>query len=407
MNKWITLGFLCGLFLIYNIDRAILGVLAIPIQESLGLTDVQFGCLSSGIFWTYAVVAPFAGMAGDRFDKRKLLGVTSLLWSLMTLLAGFSGGFWSMFLLLSVAVVIPQACFFPTSNALISECHDETRTRALSCLLASSHLGWLLSGVAVALILSVFGCWRCSYFIFGGAGLALAAVFLFLSARPERNGSRETVANKACAKPTLGASAKAFFGNPAVLLVAVSYIMVVFTAYGYGAWAPKFIAKKFAVAPSAAGTGVMLCGFGFAFAGILAAGWLTDRYVKKIPAFRLWAMIATLFVAAPSLVFFSFAPTFALALSGAAVFGFGRGAYGANPIAAIFDVVDSRCRAGAVAFLNVTAALVGSLSPVGMGALSQHFGMRGLEIGFVCLGVSLAVAVAALVGAVFLKRSSK
>ena len=41
-NKWTILAFLCGLFLFYTVDRAILGVLAIPIQDELKLSDVQF-----------------------------------------------------------------------------------------------------------------------------------------------------------------------------------------------------------------------------------------------------------------------------------------------------------------------------------------------------------------------------
>ena len=79
-NKWTLLAFLCGLFLVYTVDRAILGVLAIPIQEELKLSDVQFGLLSSGIFWTYAIVVPFAGLIGDRFNRSRLIGWAAIFW---------------------------------------------------------------------------------------------------------------------------------------------------------------------------------------------------------------------------------------------------------------------------------------------------------------------------------------
>ena len=395
-NKWVLLAFLCGLFLVYNIDRGILGVLAIPIQEEFGLTDVQFGCLSSGVFWTYALMAPLAGFAGNRFDKRMLLGITSVLWSLMTILAGFSCGFWSLFLLVSVALVAPQTCFFPTANALISECHDDTRTRALSFLMSSSHIGWLASGIAVAGILSLFGSWRWAYFIFGGAGLVLALVFLAGNRKAGSSAAGAKAADGGGGKPSFAESLKAFFACPAALLVATSYVMMVFVGYGYVAWGPKFIAKKFAISPAAAGSGVMFCNFAAAFVAIIAAGWITDRYVKGRPRFRLFFMIGTLLVAAPMMVLFAFGQTLAAVWAGAVVFGLARGAYEANPVAALFDVVELRYRAGAVAFMNVMAAVVGSLAPVTLGALSQRYGMRGFELGFAGLGCTFVIAIAAL-----------
>ena len=102
------LAFLCGIFVTYTVDRALLGLLAIPIQEETGLSNVKFGVLSSAIFWTYALAVPFAGLAGDRFNRVRLIGFAAMAWSAMTFLAGFAGGFWSLLVLVSFAVVVPQ-----------------------------------------------------------------------------------------------------------------------------------------------------------------------------------------------------------------------------------------------------------------------------------------------------------
>ena len=138
-----------------------------------------------------------------------------------------------------------------------------------------------------------------------------------------------------------------------------------------------------------------------AFAAILVSGWLTDRFIHRYPRFRLAFMLATQFVAAPMLVLFAFGPTLASVWTAAAVFGLSRGAYGANQFAAIFDVVDSRYRAGALGFLNVFAGLIGSLAPIGIGCLSQTYGNRGFEWGFAALGGAFVVAIAALLVAHF------
>ena len=394
-NKWMILAFLCGLFLVYTVDRAILGVLAIPIQNELKLSDVQFGLLSSGIFWTYALVVPFAGLVGDRFDRSRLIGWAAIFWSVMTFCAGFANSFAVLFLLVSVAVVVPQTLYSPTANALISEYHKETRTLALSCHQAAYYTGWFVSGAAVAAVLAFCDSWRWTYFIFGGIGIILGAAFLFYGS----SGKADTA--PAAAKPPVSASLKAFFGCPTALLCAFAYIVEVFVGYGYSAWGPKFIAKKFGLTPGAAGTGVMFWHYAAAFVAILASGWLTDRYIRRWPRFRLAFMLATQFVAAPMLVLFAFGPTLASVWTAAAVFGLSRGAYGANQFAAIFDVVDSRYRAGALGFLNVFAGLIGSLAPIGIGCLSQKYGNQGFEWGFAALGGSFAVAIAALLVAHF------
>lgn len=179
MGKWSTLAFLCGIFVVYTIDRALLGVLAIQIQETTGVSDVQFGFLNSAVFWTYALCVPFAGLVGDRFDRRKIIALAAIAWSAMTLCAGFANGFWSLLLLVSFAVTVPQTFYGPSVNALIASLHKETRTIALGCHQAAFYSGWFLSGFAVAGILTILGTWRAAYFIFGAVAEVWVAAAAF------------------------------------------------------------------------------------------------------------------------------------------------------------------------------------------------------------------------------------
>ena len=107
-GKWTLLAFLCAIFVTYTVDRALLGILAVPIQEETGISNVRFGVLSAAIFWTYSVCVPFSGLAGDRFNRARIIGFAAVAWSAMTLLAGFASGFWSLLLLVSVAICAPQ-----------------------------------------------------------------------------------------------------------------------------------------------------------------------------------------------------------------------------------------------------------------------------------------------------------
>ena len=369
------LCFLCGLFVLYTIDRAMLGLLAVPIQQETGLSDVKFGVLSAAIFWTYAVCVPFSGLAGDRFDRAKLIGIASIAWSAMTFLAGFANGFWSLFLLVSVAIAAPQTLYGPSANALLAEQHKDTRTIALSCHQAAYYVGWFVSGASVAAVTALCGSWRGSFFAFGSLGLLPRA------SRPQN----------------FSASLRAFFGCRTAVLAAVCYVAEVFVGYGYSAWGPKFVAQKFSITAAQAGTGVMFWHYVSAFAAILVAGFATDRFVRRMPRFRLALSAGALGVSMPTLALFGMSSSLWVVWGAAAMLGAMIGVVGANQFAAVFDVVPSQYRAGSVGFLNVIAGLVGSTAPIALGALSEKMGVRGFEIGFASMAGVQLVAAAALV----------
>ena len=389
-NKWTVLAFLCGIFVVYTVDRALIGLLAIPIQKDLGLSDLQLGVLSSAIFWTYAAVVPFAGLAGDRFNRAKLIGLAAVSWSTMAVLAGFAGGFASLLLLASFALVIPQTLYSPTASALIASVHKDTQTLAMSCHQAAFYTGWFLSGASVAALLSAFGSWRAAFFAFGALGLLLGSAFLWLSGNSFGVASIEQ-----SKKPTIKRSLSAYFGCRSALLASVAYVAVVFVSCGYCAWGPKFVAEKFGISPSEAGTGVMFWHYAASFAAILAAGFLTDAMVRKHPRFRIVLASCALALAIPSLVLFAFGPTLPSTFSGAALLGAMLGVLGANQFTNLFDVIPSDFRAGAIGFLNVAAGLVGSLSPIILGGLSQTRGVCGIELGFAAMGAALLLPIAA------------
>ena len=392
-NKWAILAFLCGIFVIYTVDRALLGILAIPIQNETGLNDVQLGVLNSAIFWTYALVVPFAGLAGDRFDRVRLIGLAVIAWSAMTLIAGFASGFWSLFLLVSFAIVVPQTIYSPTASALIASLHKETRTVAMSCHQAAYYTGWFVSGAAVAGLIALFGTWRAAFFAFGALGLIVGIVFLFIAGRA---GSSSAPVDRRSGGSSFRESVRAFWGCPSALLAGAAYVAEVFVGFGYSAWGPKFVAVKFNISPGAAGTGVMFWHYAVSFVAILVTGVVTDRLVRKCPRFRLVLSMAAMAACIPALVLFGLADALPVVWIAAALFGAMRGVFGANQFTNVFDVVPAANRSAAIGFLNIIAGFVGSLAPIFIGWLSHTRGVRGFEIGFASMGVVQALAIAAL-----------
>ena len=374
-NKWAMLAFLCAIFVLYTIDRAMLGLLAVPIQAETGLSNVKFGVLSAAIFWTYAVCVPFSGLAGDRFNRVLIIGIAAVTWSLMAFLAGFASGFWSLFLLVSVALVAPQTLYGPSANALLAEQHVSTRTIALSCHQSAYYVGWFTSGVAVAAVQGWFGSWRGPFFAFGAIGLLTGVAFLMWNRRnvrtdPARDGSRPS------GNTGFKASLRAFFCCKTAVLVAVCYVGEVFVAYGYSSWGPKFIAEKFSLTPAEAGTGVMFWHYASSFAAILLAGYVTDRVVRRMPRFRMALSAGALVVSMPALVLFGTSGSLPVVWAAAALLGAMLGVLGANQFTNLFDVIRPDCRAGAIGFLNVVAALVGTFGDLVESKFKRWVGVK-------------------------------
>jgi sugar phosphate permease len=206
--------------------------------------------------------------------------------------------------------------------------------------------------------------------------------------------------------PTISQSLRAYFCNPSALLATTGLVALVFANNAYLSWAPKFVARKFGLSVGAAGSGTMLYHHLAAFAAIMVGAVLTDRFVKERPRFRLGLQAASLILGAPALALIGFAPGL-VGLWGAVVaYGLFRGLCEVNTHASLFDVVPPEHRSTAEGLTTMIAFLVGSLSPLMMGALSEQYGIRGFEIGFVALGVAYALGAAAIIAS-FLFTFSK
>src|SRR5207244_441572 len=88
-----------------------------------------------------------------------------------------------------------EAFYFPASMALISDYHGPaTRSRALGLHQSSVYAGTIAGGTVAGWYAdSVYG-WRSGFLLFGGLGLALAAVLVFALREPPRGAADEAPA---------------------------------------------------------------------------------------------------------------------------------------------------------------------------------------------------------------------
>jgi len=395
--KWAVLAMLSCAFFFHQADRALFGLLTIPIQNELGLTDVQIGWINTVLSWTLAGMAFIAGPVGDRLSRKWIITVSLIAWSLMTFMMGFVGdwqilgvfipAYFVVMFFRSIATGVGESFYGPCYVPILANYHKETRSIALSIHQGALYFGLMTSGVLTAWALGVLGSWRHVFMVFGAAGCALGVFFIFgLRDCAPRASSGASAASDSRSPAGFLAGFVYFFRKPSAICAMAGFVAIVFVNNAYLFWAPKFMTVKFGTSVGAAGTQTMLYHHLFAFVAILAGGVVTDRFVKTMPRFRLGFQIIALLCGAPCLLMVGLAPTAVAMVVMSAAYGVFRGLFEVNTHASLFDVVPPPYRSTSVGIFTVFAFFVGGLSGVLMGALSQHYGVRGFEIGFALMG---------------------
>lgn len=393
--KWWMLGCLALAFFFNQTDRVLFGLLTIPIQKDLGLSDIQVGAVNTALFATIALVTPLAGPFGDRFSRKWIITLSLIGWSLMTIVTGFVSGFLGLVFFRSIAAGVGEACYNPSAVPLIAAHHRETRSLALSIHQSTLYLGMIVSGMLIGGLFALFhDSWRPLFWLFGACGLALGIAFVWVLKDKARS---EVLSDQPSAGPTAQpflAGVKVFFSCPSAVLIMCGAIAVVAVNNAYLAWAPKFAMAKFALSVEAAGTGTMAWHHACAFGAIFVSGWLTDRFATRWPRFRLAVQIGALLFGAPAIACFGLVPSAGAAWTASAVYGLARGIFEANTFATVFDVIAARFRSTAVGLMAMCSFLVGSLSPLFVGFMSERakcaadpLGVAGFGRGFSLLGL--------------------
>jgi MFS family permease len=183
------LAMLSCAFFFHQADRALFGLLTIPIQKDLLLSDVQIGWINTVLSWTLAAMTTLAGFVGDKFSRKWIITISLMFWSLMTVCMGYVGdwkilgfgisAFACVMFFRSIATGGGESFYAPSAYALIAAHHKKTRSIALSIHQAALYIGLMCSGVIVAWSLDWLGSWRNVFILFGAAGFLLGVFFIF------------------------------------------------------------------------------------------------------------------------------------------------------------------------------------------------------------------------------------
>ena len=390
IRPWEIVGLLWVAQFLNQADRQIFNVTLPLIQADFALTAAQMGLVATTFTVVFGLLVPFAGLAGDRFQRRDVVVLSLVVFSAGTLLTGTASGFVLLLLFRGVATGAGEALYAPAAAAWIGQAHVATRARALSVHQTANYTGVVLGSLFAGWVADRFG-WKSAFLLFGAVGLAWAAVIVARTWRLPRS----TRLAPDVARPGLGEAARTIAANPVLLAQLIGFSGLVFVLAGYLTWMPTILFERFDLTLADAGFSSVVYHHVLGYAGLLVTGVATDRLIARFPRVRLVAMAAGLMLCAPFVWLSANADEAWLVYAALAGFGFFRGVYDANLFAAIFDAVEDRLRASVTGLIVASAYVLGAIAPVTMGALKARYGLEaGLEmLAAVALAAGLTFAI--------------
>jgi MFS family permease len=197
-QSWLAVALLALMFAMSFIDRLILSVLADPLVKSLHIRDSKLGLLmGTGFAVLYGLASLPMGQWIDSYNRKRLVALGVVLWSVLTMASGFATNF-TMLLIARSGVAFGEAVLTPAAVSLIADLFIKEKRALPTTIYASAGpimatASFVIGGMALALagqMTDQFGLepWRLTFIMVGAPGLVLAVIFLIFVREPARTG---------------------------------------------------------------------------------------------------------------------------------------------------------------------------------------------------------------------------
>ena len=362
MNAYRLLFFLTLLNLLNFVDRQLIASFANFIVPDLGLTDTQYGFLTTVPFIVfYSIAGLFMGVLADMVNRPKLIAFGVALWSVFTALTGVAKGFVSM-AIPRMFIGVGESILTPTSMSLLS---DTFPSKRMGFAAGFYYMGVPI-GVGVSLLIAGYlgeslG-WRNCFILLGLIGLILGLCALLFKDRERKYNKSSDKVNQLSKETTINivnTLIKALQTSSALrftILAGVFYHIVL----GASGFEQLWLVQERGYERSEIAQLVGWIGVFAGLAGNLVGGLLSDWWQENTnqgrPMFLFWLALITL----PVGIFYRFVePGTFLFWTGIVIGYFQLGCFFGPTFSTVQELVPENIKATVVSFYILTLNLIG------------------------------------------------
>jgi len=336
------------------LDRQVLSISIIRIQEDFHISDVEYGFINTGFLISYAIMFTVGGILIDRYGSRIGLGFSVGIWSLATLLHTFANnafhfGFYRFLLGVGEGGAFPGAI-----KAVVEWIPKSKQALANGIAIGGSAIGAVVAPPLCVYLIQVTG-WRGVFVVTSVIGFIWLVVWLLLPKRkttllqPEKDSN--TVAR---IRPKL-------IGLLRIKEVWV-FILIRFLLdpifYFYMFWIPKFLNESRGADLVQIGKLFWIPFMALGLSNVLG-GWISDKVLMRTASLdkaRKSVMGAAALLTMPA-VLVRFIPSVELVIVIMTIAFFAHGLWITNYITAISDIFGKSATSTIVGFSGSAGAL--------------------------------------------------
>lgn len=368
MNAYRLLFFLTLLNLLNFVDRQLIASFANFIVPDLGLTDTQYGFLTTVPFIVfYSIAGLFMGVLADMVNRPKLIAFGVVLWSIFTALTGAAKGFISM-ALPRMFIGIGESILTPTSMSLLS---DSFPSKKMGFAAGFYYMGVPI-GVGVSLLIAGYlgeslG-WRNCFYLLGLLGLVLGLCALLFKDRNRKSnvsGNEKPTLSKESTSNIIRTLIKALKASSALrfTIIAGVFYHIILGASGFEQlWLVQERGFERSQIAQLVGWIGVFAGLSGNLIGGLLSDWWQENTSQGRPMFLFWLALLTL----PVGIFYRFVePGSVIFWTGIIIGYFQLGCFFGPTFSTVQELVPENIKATVVSFyilsLNLIGLTIGSL----------------------------------------------
>lgn len=377
-RPWFVLAGLTFVYVLNFLDRQLIGILAKPIQDSLGVTDGQLG-LIGGLYFAmfYCFIAIPVGWFADRTNRVGVLSLACAIWSGATTACGLAANY-TQLVVARMIVGFGEAGGVPPSYAIITDTYPPgKRAAALGIFNLGPAIGAAVGVAFGAAIAERFG-WRMPFIVIGLIGIVTALLVWLFIREPERGATDAVRPRETSGRALFWPTVRMFLSHPVLMLAALGSGATQFVTYGLGNFAVLFLMREKGMALGEVAVWyalVLALGMG---GGMVISGRVIDGMTRKSRAGYAIAPAASLAVAMPFYIAFVWAPTWPLALLLLGVVMVFNYFYLSASVALVQEEVQPNQRVLSGALLLLVMNFIGlGLGPTWVGQASDWFKAQG------------------------------
>jgi MFS transporter, ACS family, hexuronate transporter len=379
-------------------DRQVLGVLKVTLQNDLGWNELDYSHLVFAFQAAYAVGLLATGNLIDRLGTRIGYGLAMVFWSLASMAHALCGSLFS-FGIARAALGLGESGAFPASIKTVTEWFPQKeRALATGIFNSGTSVGAVLTPIFVPWITIHFG-WRWAFVVTGAVGFLWLLLWIAVYRKPEEH-AQCSAAELAYIRsdrqrPTVRVPWARLLGYRQTWAFLTAKFLTDPIWWFYLFWVPGFFQTQHGLNLTQIGLPVVVI-YVISDAGSIAGGWLSSRLIKRgysANAGRKIAMLICAVCVVPIVYVYRteglWASTLLIGLAAAAHQGFS-----ANLFTIVSDMFPSQAVASVVGIGGMAGAVGGMLIADVVGHVLQKTG--SYFVPFLMAGTAYLIALAAM-----------